>query len=142
MNATLPPEPAPYGAPRRFYRSSTNRVLSGVCAGVAEYWGGDPTMVRLATAILGLLTGIIPMVILYVVAAIVVPERAAGVGIDGPPYASTGRPGSGALIVGMILIIIGAAGFAHEVLRIDTDVLRPIGLIGVGAAFILLTFRR
>jgi phage shock protein PspC (stress-responsive transcriptional regulator) len=142
VNATLPPEPAPYRAPRRFYRSSTNRVFSGVCAGVAEYWGGDPTMVRLATAILGLLTGIIPMVILYVVAAIVVPERGAGVGTEAPPYASMGRPGSGALIVGVILIIIGAAGFAHEVLRIDTDVLWPIGLIGVGAAFILLTFRR
>lgn len=142
MNATLPPESAPYRAPRRFHRSSTNRVFSGVCAGVAEYWGGDPTMVRLATAILGLLTGIIPMVILYVVAAIVVPERGAGVGIDAPPYASTARPGSGALIVGMILIVIGAAGFAHEVLRIDTDVLWPLGLIGVGVSFILLTFRR
>jgi phage shock protein PspC (stress-responsive transcriptional regulator) len=142
VNATLPPESAPYRAPRRFYRSSTNRVFSGVCAGVAEYWGGDPTMVRLATAILGLLTGIIPMAILYVVAAIVVPERGAGVGIDARPYASTGRPGGGALIVGMILIVIGAAGFAHEVLRIDTDVLWPLGLIGVGVSLILLTFRR
>ena len=142
MDHALPPEPAPYRAPRRFYRSSTNRVFSGVCAGVAEYWGGDPTMVRLATAILGLLTGIFPMVILYVVAAIVVPERGAGIAEAPPSYASTGRPGSGGLIVGIILIVIGAAGFAHEVLQIDTDVLWPIGLIGVGAAFILLTFRR
>lgn len=127
---------------RRFYRSSTNRVFSGVCGGVAEYWGGDPTMVRLATAVLGLFTGIIPMVILYVVVAVVVPERAIG---QGPVPLSTtqaGRPGSGALIVGLILIVIGVTGFAHEVLRIDTDVLWPIGLIGIGAAFVLLTFRR
>jgi len=135
-------EVAPHRAPRRFYRSSTNRVFSGVCAGVAEYWGGDPTMVRLATVILGLITGIIPMVILYIVAAIIVPERGVHSGPDSAAYVSTGRPGSGALVVGLILIVVGAAGFAHEVLRIDTDVLWPLALIGIGAAFIVLTFRR
>jgi phage shock protein PspC (stress-responsive transcriptional regulator) len=142
MDNALPPEPAPYHVPRRFYRSSTNRVFSGVCAGVAEYWGGDPTMVRLATAILGVITGIIPMTILYIVAAIVVPERGADRSSETTAYASTGRPGSGALIFGLILIVIGVLAFARETLRIDTDVLWPLGLIGVGAAFILLTFRR
>ena len=136
------PEAPPHRAPRRFFRSSTNRVFSGVCGGVAEYWGGDPTMVRLATAILGLLTGIFPMAILYIVVAIVVPERGVGVGPYVDPEASTGRPGGGALILGVILIVAGAAGFAHEVLLIDTDVLWPIGLIGIGAALVLLTFRR
>jgi len=42
----------------------------------------------------------------------------------------------------LILIVVGAAGFAREVLRIDTDVLWPLALIGIGAAFIVLTFRR
>jgi phage shock protein C len=144
-----PPEMTPRRSRRRFLRSSTNRVFSGVCAGVADYWGGDPTMVRLATLILGLFSGIFPMVILYVVVAIVVPERGVGVGVDGvahgadsPALAGTGRPGSGALILGLILIVIGVTGFAHEVLRIDTDLLWPVGLIGIGAAFIVLTFRR
>ena len=148
MDHPLPPPAAtPQRAPRRFYRSSTNRVFSGVCAGVAEYWGGDPTMVRLATAILAVITGIIPMTILYIVAAIVVPER--GFGTDHPAmgypftaYPATGRPRNGALIFGLILIVIGALAFARETLRIDTDLLWPIGLIGIGAAFILLTFRR
>jgi phage shock protein C len=143
MDQTLPPpEAAPHRAPRRLYRSSTNRVFSGVCAGVAEYWGGDPTMVRLATAIIGLVTGIIPMTIIYIFAAIVVPERGAGQGYVATPYAATGRSGSGALIIGLILIVIGVLAFARETLRIDTDVLWPLGLIGIGAAFILLTFRR
>ena len=143
MDQTVPPpEAAPQRAPRRFYRSSTNRVLSGVCAGVADYLGGDPTMVRLATVILGVITGIIPMTILYIVVAIVVPERGLGTGYPTMPYASTGRPGSGALIFGLILIVIGALAFARETLRIDTDVLWPLGLIGIGGAFILLTFRR
>jgi phage shock protein PspC (stress-responsive transcriptional regulator) len=114
-----------------------------VCAGVAEYFGGDPTMVRLATAILGLITGIIPMTILYVVAAIVVPERGSGeVPESFAGYARPAGAGNGALLVGMIFIAIGAAGFAREILRVDWDLIWPLALIGIGAAFVLLTFRR
>jgi phage shock protein C len=136
---------APQRAPRRLYRSTSNRVIAGVCAGVAEYFGGDPTMVRLATAILGLITGIIPMTVLYIVAAIVVPERRPGdLGAPGNDFDYT-RPastGNGALIVGMIFIAIGLAGFAREVLQLDWDLIWPFALIGIGAAFVLLTFRR
>jgi len=57
-------------------------------------------MVRLATVILGLITGIIPMVILYIVAAIIVPERGIGPGPEPAACVSTGRPGSGALVLG------------------------------------------
>ena len=145
---TIPgPGATPHRAPRRLYRSSTNRVFSGVCGGIAEYFGGDATMVRLATVIIGLMTAIIPMVIVYVVIAIVVPERGYG---DVTPATATGptasaRPvsnGNGALIVGMIFIAIGVAGFAREVLQVDWDLIWPFALIGIGAALILLTFRR
>lgn len=138
------PEPisTPRREPRRLYRSSTNRVFSGVCAGVAEYFGGDPTMVRLATAILGLITGVIPMTILYIVAAIVVPERGPGDIAEPAGYARPANPGNGALVVGMIFIAIGVAGFAREVLQVDWDLIWPLALIGIGAAFVLLTFRR
>ncbi len=140
---TIPtPESAPHRAPRRLYRSSTNRVFSGVCAGIAEYFGGDPTMVRLATAFLGLITGIFPMLILYIVAAIVVPERAHGDVVEPAGYARPATAGNGALIVGMIFIAIGLAGFAREILQVDWDLIWPVALIGIGAAFVLLTFRR
>jgi phage shock protein C len=140
---TMPnPDYAPRPAARRLYRSSTNRVFSGVCGGIAEYWGGDPTMVRLATLFLGLITGIFPMLILYIVAAIVLPERALDAPSTPGAYARSAGRGSGTLIIGLILIVVGAIGFAHEVLRIDTDVLWPIGLIGIGAALVVLTFRR
>ena len=144
MDNMSPPGVSPVRAPRRFYRSSTNRVFSGVCGGVAEYMGGDATMVRLAAAILGVITGIFPMLILYIVVAIVVPERGLATPVEAGPYAyaQPGRSGTGALIFGVILIVIGAGGFANEVLRIDTDVLWPLGLIGVGLMFVLLTFRR
>ena len=56
---------------KRLYKSRTNRMLSGLCGGIAEYLNLDPTVVRLLCAILGCSgTGII----IYIVAAIVMPE--------------------------------------------------------------------
>ena len=34
--------------PKRLYKSKTNRVLCGVCGGIGEYFGIDPTIVRLS----------------------------------------------------------------------------------------------
>ena len=36
---------------KRLYRSRSNRMVAGVCAGVAEYFGIDPTVVRVLWAI-------------------------------------------------------------------------------------------
>ena len=56
---------------KKLYKSN-NRMICGVCAGVAEYLGIDPTVVRLIWAALGLTgTGIL----LYIVAALVMPEN-------------------------------------------------------------------
>ena len=56
---------------KKLYKSNT-RLLCGVCAGLAEYLGIDPTVVRLIWAALGLTgTGIL----LYIIAALVMPEN-------------------------------------------------------------------
>jgi len=56
---------------KKLYKSN-NRMLCGVCAGLAEYLGIDPTIVRLIWAALGLTgTGIL----LYIVAALIMPEN-------------------------------------------------------------------
>ena len=56
---------------KKLYKSN-NRMICGVCAGIAEYLGIDPTVVRLIWAALGLTgTGIL----LYIVAALVMPEN-------------------------------------------------------------------
>ena len=53
-------------------KSRTNRFLFGVCGGLAEYVDVDPTIVRLVTALLCTTgTGLL----LYIVAAVVMPER-------------------------------------------------------------------
>ncbi|MBB2182342.1 PspC domain-containing protein [Lachnospiraceae bacterium MD1] len=58
--------------PKKLYRSNTNRMLCGVCAGVAEYINIDPTVVRLLWVIFGF-TGF--GVLAYFIAAIIIPDR-------------------------------------------------------------------
>jgi phage shock protein C len=79
--------PFPSPAPRRLERSRSNRVLGGVCGGVATYLNMDPTLVRVLTVVLTLFTGI--PVVVYLVLLLVVPEE----GSDTPPNAPPGYSG-------------------------------------------------
>ncbi len=58
---------------KRLYRSETNKMLCGVCAGIAEYFNIDPTLVRLGWVILSLMgcSGILA----YIIAAILIPTQ-------------------------------------------------------------------
>lgn len=58
---------------KRLYRSSDNKVIGGVCAGIAEYFDIDPTLVRLLWVLLTFSVGI--GIIAYIVCVIVIPER-------------------------------------------------------------------
>jgi phage shock protein PspC (stress-responsive transcriptional regulator) len=60
---------------KKLYKSR-NKKLCGVCGGVAEYFGIDPTIVRLIWVLVALTTGI--GVIGYIVAALVIEEDPAG----------------------------------------------------------------
>lgn len=58
---------------KRLYRSRTDKQISGICGGVADYLGVDPTIVRIVWLLLTLAGG--PGLILYIVMAFVVPEE-------------------------------------------------------------------
>lgn len=58
--------------PRRLYKSDTNRVICGVCGGIGEYFGIDPTLIRLALVLFSF-TG--STIVAYIVAAIIMPAR-------------------------------------------------------------------
>lgn len=62
---------------KRLYKSRQNRMLCGVCGGIAEYFNIDPTIVRLITVALCLGAG--SGLIAYIVAAIIIPEPPADV---------------------------------------------------------------
>ena len=55
-------------------RSTSNRMIAGVCAGLGEYLGIDPTIIRLLT-VLAFFTGFGGIALVYIIMAIVVPEQ-------------------------------------------------------------------
>jgi phage shock protein C len=59
---------------RKLYRSRTNRTVFGVCAGLAEFFGIDPTVVRLVF-VAGALLGFGSFILIYLVMYFVVPEE-------------------------------------------------------------------
>lgn len=63
---------------KRLYRSRKERMVAGVCGGLAEYFDIDPTIVRLVFVLLALAGG--PGLVIYIVMAIVVPEEPVGAG--------------------------------------------------------------
>ena len=58
---------------KRLYRSRKDRSVAGVCGGIADYLGIDPTLVRIIWVMFAVAGG--PGVILYVIMALVVPEE-------------------------------------------------------------------
>ena len=60
---------------KQLYKSNTNKKVAGVCGGIGEYLGIDPTIVRLGFVALSLLAG--GGLAVYIIAAIIMPEREA-----------------------------------------------------------------
>lgn len=59
---------------KRLYRSRDDRMIAGVCGGLAEYFNVDPVIVRIIFFIL-LLPGGLPGLLPYIILWIVVPEK-------------------------------------------------------------------
>lgn len=58
--------------PKRLYRSRQDRMVCGVCGGIADYFKVDPTLIRLAFVLFGFTgTGILA----YFIAAIIIPDQ-------------------------------------------------------------------
>ena len=143
----------------RLYRSRTDRMLFGVAGGMARYLNLDSAIVRLVWVILFLAAG--AGILLYIIAAIVIPEEPVGSVPPGAPAAApAGSPGaasgptqsagpgwpgggarrdgsSGAIVLGAILILAGAWFLADRFLDIDGRLLWPIVLVVLGAVLIL-----
>lgn len=62
----------------RLCRSSTDRMLAGVCGGLGRYLAIDPTLVRILVALAIFFTAIVPGIVVYLILAFVVP-------LDGAP---------------------------------------------------------
>ena len=59
---------------KRLLRSQ-NKVIGGVCAGIAEYLGLDPTLVRAGYLIISILSAAFPGLLIYIILWIIMPEQ-------------------------------------------------------------------
>ncbi len=98
-------------APKRLYRSNTNRILGGVCGGIAEYFNIDPVIVRLIWIVITVFYGL--GILIYLIAWVIIPQSPEG-NSPAPQGGSTSalslnRRGREALaIFGSILVLIGS----------------------------------
>ena len=60
---------------KRLHRSNENKVIAGVCGGIAEYFDMDPTLIRLAWILFCALGG--SGVLAYIIMALIIPRQPA-----------------------------------------------------------------
>lgn len=58
---------------KRLYRSKKEKMWAGVCGGIGEYAEIDPSVIRIAWLFIALITGVIPGLIAYIIAAMIIP---------------------------------------------------------------------
>lgn len=88
---------------KRLTRSRNNKMISGVCGGIGEFFGVDPNLVRVAFVLLGLSTSTTSFIIIYIISTIIIPED------DGIIYQDefTNTKDNSVLFMGIGLIILG-----------------------------------
>jgi len=140
---------------KRLYRSNNNKVIAGVCGGIAEYFNIDPTIIRIIWVVVGLTYG--AGIIAYIIASIIIPSRKADWSSNAwngqsksEEYESGFNPDEwkqepkydsdrSKNIVGIILIAIGVIFLARQFFSwIDLKVVLPLIFIAAG---VLLIFR-
>ncbi len=58
------------------HRSNKHRIIAGVCGGIADWLGWDPTLVRVGYVLLSVLSAAFPGIIVYIVLWIIAPKSA------------------------------------------------------------------
>lgn len=60
---------------RKLYRSRSDRIIAGVCGGLADYFSIDSTLMRVIYVVLFLITGVVPLIVAYLIMWVLVPEH-------------------------------------------------------------------
>jgi phage shock protein C len=60
---------------KRLTRSQADRMVAGICGGLAEYFQLDPSLVRIGIILICLVTAIFPVCVIYGVMWFVIPEK-------------------------------------------------------------------
>jgi phage shock protein C len=150
----------------RLYRARDDRMLFGVAGGMARYFRIDPALVRLVWVLLFLAAG--TGILLYIIAAVIIPEEPAGYappGAAGAAPAGSGQPGGsgpapapwrwggpmtrsrddggGAIFLGLILVVVGGWFLVQRLIPgLDGRLVWPGLLILLGLFLVIGAMRR
>ena len=130
---------------QKLYRSSSDRMIAGVCGGLGKYFTVDPTLVRLVFLLLLVLGG--SGFLLYLVLWIVVPDEQLGAAPQSVVQANTQEMAQsaarkGPLIFAVILIFLGIWFLLQNLLDIDLGQLWPVILFVIGLALLIPALRK
>ena len=124
---------------KRLYKSRKDKVIDGVCGGIAEYFKIDPTIVRLL-AVLVAISSFGVMFVAYIIGAIVIPEKPKdyiddeeGVDILDEDGNAVEKHRDTRQILG--ILFVGAGGLmliSRTVSWFDTDILLALAVIAAG----------
>jgi phage shock protein C len=60
---------------RSLQRSKTDRMIAGVCGGIARSYGWDPTLVRIAYVLVSIVSAAFPGILFYIILWALIPEE-------------------------------------------------------------------
>lgn len=58
---------------KRLFRSRKNKMIAGICGGIAEVTSQDPTLIRILVVLLALITAVFPFFVLYIIFWVIIP---------------------------------------------------------------------
>lgn len=132
-----PPVREEQQAPPRLRRSTSDKVVAGVCGGLGRYFDVDPVFFRLAFVVLALGGG--SGVLLYIVAWIIIPE-------ESPDEEVGSRPASieshGPVLAGIALMAVGLMLLINNLVPWFDEVMWPVMIVAVGFVLIYTGGRR
>ena len=75
---------------KRLYRSRTEVQIAGICGGLGLYFSLDPVLIRLIAVAITLMTGLLPGILAYLAAWLIMPREPAPRAAEGVPQAHEG----------------------------------------------------
>ncbi|HHV28298.1 PspC domain-containing protein [Acetivibrio mesophilus] len=146
-------------------RSNQNKVISGVCGGIGEYFNVDPTIIRLGFVIATVISGGAG-IFAYIVAFFIIPEGGGNSEHNFTDHAQSGFNNDynpdmdfssvlgdddeyikkdyqgNKTFIGICLIVLGLIFLLKQYIKIDFKFFGPLLLIGIGALIVLRGRRR
>ncbi len=116
---------------RRLYRSNTDRVVAGIAGGLGDYFAIDPVWFRIAFVVLTIGGG--AGVLIYLIMWVVVPPAPDGYA----PNPGDSARLTGAAVLGMILIVVGAIALINTIAPSLGQYFWPVAFVLGGLALVL-----